>query len=63
MRFHEEFDRCKCGHAYLRKEVIVLASYQIDSAGRANDFNELPENSEIRYTCDYCGTLIYKKRE
>jgi hypothetical protein len=63
MRFHEEFNRCDCGHAYLKKDVYVLASYSKDSADRVRDFKELPEKSEIRYTCAKCNTLIFSTRE
>lgn len=64
MRFHENFTRCQCGHAYLRKEVYVLASYTTDSkTKRVTNFNELPEGSETRYICNECNALIYTKRE
>ncbi|PFK99878.1 hypothetical protein COJ01_17600 [Priestia megaterium] len=63
MRLHEDFTRCECEQAYLRKEVCVLASYKKDSAGRVIEFNELPEKTEIRYSCTNCNKLIFSKRE
>ncbi|MEC4620791.1 hypothetical protein VST04_22040 [Bacillus paranthracis] len=63
MRFHEDFTRCECGSAYLRKEICVLANYEKDSAEKVVGFNELPEKNEIRYTCSNCNKLIYITRE
>jgi len=63
LRFHEDFTRCGCDQAYLKKEVFVLATYKKDSAGRVTEFYELPEKTEIRYTCANCNTLIYSTRE
>ena len=63
MRLHEDFTRCHCGHAYLRKEVFVLASYELSVAGNAKHFNELPNKSETRYTCEKCNTLVFTKKE
>lgn len=63
MRFHEEFSRCTCGNPHLKKEVFTLAHFESDPAGRVINFNELPEKSEIHYTCIKCGTLIHTKRE
>lgn len=63
MRLHEDFTRCECGNAHLKKDVLVLATYQKDSAGRVVEFNELPEKNKIQYTCTNCNKLIFSTRE
>ncbi len=64
MRLHEDFTRCQCGHAFLKKEVFVLAKYTKESKSDSIvNFNELPEQKEIHYTCGNCEKLIFVKRE
>ena len=62
MLLYEEFTRCKCGAASLRKETITFANYkQIN--GSITHFSELPGRTEIHFKCAKCNALIYKMKE
>ena len=59
----EDFTRCECGNAYLKKETFVLATYQKGHQGLAQNFAVLPGKTEVRYSCEKCNNLIFIERE
>lgn len=62
MLLHEEFTRCKCGAASLKKETIILANYKTNN-NSVVQFIELPGRTETHYKCVKCDALIYKVKE
>lgn len=63
MLMHEEFTRCKCGAASLKKEIIVLANYKKSNNDSIIHFAEIPGRTETHFSCVKCGALIYKMKE
>ena len=63
MILFEDFQRCECGHARLKKEIFVLATYTKEKNQLATNFTELSERTEVRYSCEKCHMIIYNTRE
>lgn len=63
MLLHEEFTRCDCGAASLKKETITFANYKKNNNGSMMYFSELPGRTETHFRCAKCNTLIYKVKE
>jgi len=63
MLLPEDFTRCQCGTATMKKEQVVYAQYTKNKNNYMLEFRELHDRTETRYICTNCGTLIYKSKE
>jgi hypothetical protein len=53
MLIHEDFRRCQCGCALIRKEEFVTAHYTLGTSVF------VPTNKVIEYTCKDCKKIIH----
>lgn len=61
MIIHEDFTRCECGSAYLKKEQYILARYSNENAN--TNIVELPHGQKTKYSCENCGKVVFIKKE
>lgn len=62
MRLFEDFTRCECGCASLKKEIVAYATYRKLPNGSITDFFELPDREETHFICGCCNKTIHIKK-
>lgn len=55
MRMHEDFTRCTCGCAWIKKEEYMTGEYKKDSY-------MIPKGTSlIQYRCKECNTILHSE--